>query len=85
VLDDVTGRFPALLTGVVLGPCGALDPELLADRATKLPGDREEQLVNALAELVAYLEFEVKNHPSLEEPDRLLASLGDLREALAGR
>jgi hypothetical protein len=85
VLDDVTGRFPALLTGVGLGAGGGLDPELLADRATKLPGDREEQLVNALAELVAYLEFEVKNHPAIDDPDRLLGGLGDLREALAGR
>jgi hypothetical protein len=85
VLDDVTGRFPALLTGVGLGAGCTLDPELLADRATKLPGDREDQLVNALAELVAYLEFEVKNHPNIEEPDRVLATFTDLREALAGR
>lgn len=84
VLDDATGRFPALLTGIGLGEGASLDPEALVDRALKLPGDREEQLIGALGELVAYLEFEIKNHPAIEAPDRLLASLADLRRAAGG-
>jgi hypothetical protein len=83
VLDDATGRFPALLTGMAFGPGATLDPDLLAARALKLPGDREEQLVSALAEIVAYLEFEVKNHPAIEDPDALLAGVAGLRGALA--
>lgn len=81
VLDDATGRFPALLTGISLGEGLSLDPEALVDRALKLPGDREEQLVGALGELVAYLEFEIKNHPAIEEPDAVLATLADLRRS----
>lgn len=84
VLDDATGRFPALLTGIQLKG-GTLDPEILVGRALKLPGDREGQLVSALGELVAYLEFEIKNHPAIDEPDEVLARFDDLRrQASAG-
>ncbi|MCP5066233.1 MAG: DUF4388 domain-containing protein [bacterium] len=84
VLDDATGRFPALLTGVSLAPRGGLDADVLVARALKLPGNREEQLVGALGELVAYLEFELKNHPRVEDPDGVLESLRvQRRDALA--
>jgi len=83
VLDDATGRFPALLTGISLER-GLLDPDLLVDRALKLPGDREAQLVSALGELVAYLEFEVKNHPAIEAPDAALAAFDTLRRQASG-
>jgi hypothetical protein len=82
VMEEVTGRFPALLTGVRVGPGGSLDPELLMERASKLPGDREFALGSALGELVAYLEFEIKNHPRIENPDGVLAELGPLRRML---
>jgi hypothetical protein len=82
VLEDATARFPALLTGVRLGPGATLDPDLLAARASKLPGDREEALTAAVGELVAYLEFEIKNHPRITDPDRLLRQLGPLRRML---
>jgi hypothetical protein len=82
VLEDAMARFPALLTGVRLGPGGALDPDLLALRASKLPGDRGEALTSAVGELVAYLEFEIKNHPRIADPDGLLRQLGPLRRML---
>ena len=81
-LDDVAGRFPALLSGVELGERATLDPEPLIERALRLPGEREELVAGALGELVAYLEFELKNHPGIEDPDGLLADLAPLR---AGR
>lgn len=84
VFDDAVGRFPALLTGVRLGRGGALDPEVLVARARKLPGDRETQLAEALGELVAYLEFEVRNHPRIDDPGALLEGLDGLRRAAAG-
>ena len=60
-----------------------LDPEPLIERALRLPGDREEQVAAALGELVAYLEFELKNHPQVPDPDGLLEGLAILRaEAL---
>jgi hypothetical protein len=83
ILDEVTGRHPALLTGVSLGPGGTLDPDLLSTRALRLPGDREEQLVAALGELVTYLEFEIKNHPGIGDPEAVLASVEGLRAVLA--
>ena len=82
VLDDATARFPALLTGIRLGRGGAIDPELLALRASKLPGDREAALTAAIGELVAYLEFEIKNHPRITNPDAILRELGPLRRML---
>jgi hypothetical protein len=84
VLDDATGRFPALLTGISLNAAGSLDPDVLVDRALKLPGDREEQLIGSLGELIAYLEFEIKNHPSIDEPDEMLAGLESLRRQAGG-
>lgn len=75
VLDDVTGRFPALLTGLELRSGASLDVEVLVARGLKLPGQREDQLASALGELIAYLEFEVKNHPAIAAPDDLLARL----------
>ena len=75
VLDDATGRFPALLTGVELRPGANLDIDVLVARGLKLPGQREDQLAAALGELIAYLEFEIKNHPAIGAPDELLARL----------
>ena len=84
VLDVATGRFPALLTGVSLAPVAGLDASLLADRVVKLPGDREAQAAGALGELIAYLEFEIKNHPQIPDPDARLETVGELRGAVAG-
>jgi hypothetical protein len=75
VLDDTTGRFPALLTGVELRPGASLDVDVLVSRGLKLPGQREDQLASALGELIAYLEFEVKDHPAIAAPDELLTRL----------
>ena len=64
---------------MALGEGASLDPEPVIERALRLQGDREEQVATALRELVAYLEFEIKNHPAIMEPDRLLAGLAELR------
>ena len=84
VFDDAMARFPALLTGLRLTHGGGLDPQPLADRAAQLPGDRGATLHAALGELVAYLEFEIMNHPQIDEPEALLAGLAPLRQMLAG-
>jgi hypothetical protein len=84
VLEDATGRFPALLTGLRMGPNGGFDPERVAERAAKLPGDRAATVAAGLGELVAYLEFEVMNHPQIEDPETLLRGLAPLRQMLAG-
>jgi len=81
IVDESAGRFPALLTGITPSPDAGLDPGPLTDRALKLPGNREEQVELALGELVSYLEFEIKNHPGIEDPDAFLAGLAELRAA----
>ena len=78
-LEEVAGRFPALLAGIALGERATLDPEPLIERALRLDGDREEQVTGALGELVAYLEFELKNHPGVADPDPILEALAPLR------
>lgn len=84
-LDEVAGRHPELLAGVELGPSATLDPAPLIERALRLPGRPEDEVAVALGELVAYLEFELKNHPQVPDPDALLEALSTLRaEALPG-
>jgi hypothetical protein len=78
-LEEVAGRFPALLAGIALGERATIDPEPLIERALRLDGDREEQVTGALGELVAYLEFELKNHPGVSDPDPILRALAPLR------
>jgi len=84
VLDDATARFPALLTGLRLGAGGSLDPELLGARAAKLPSGGAVTLGAAIGEFVAYLEFEIMNHPQIQEPESVLRALDPLRQMLAG-
>jgi hypothetical protein len=79
VLEETSQRFPSLLKGVSVGMGGMLDPEELTGRALRLAGDRESQVSAALGDLVSYVEFELKNHPGITEPDRFLAGVEELR------
>jgi hypothetical protein len=79
VVEETSERFPSLLKGVKVGVGGVLDPEEVTSRALRLAGDREGQVNAGLGELVSYVEFELKNHPSITEPDRFLAGVEDLR------
>ncbi|MCI0546665.1 MAG: hypothetical protein L0027_05225, partial [Candidatus Rokubacteria bacterium] len=65
-----------------LGRGGVLDPEAVAERALRFPGDRESEVRLALGELVAYLEFELVNHPRIPDPDQFLEVLEPLRARL---
>jgi hypothetical protein len=82
VADEAGRRFPELLGGLAVGRAGTLDPGEIAERALRFPGDREREIRRALGELVAYLEFELLNHPRIPDPDHFLAGLGPLRAAL---
>lgn len=84
-LHDVAGRFPALLAGTdVADEGGALDATALAERASRLPDRGGDVLAAALGELVTYLEFELMNHPKLEDAGSTLRGLEPLRRAAAG-
>ena len=66
----------------MLGPGGVIDPEDLIARALRFPGDREREVRTALGELISYLEFELMNHPLVDDPDGFLEGLEGLRAQL---
>jgi hypothetical protein len=82
VLADTAKRHPKLLAGLEVGPTGTLDPEELATRALRLPGDRIRTIASALGELVSYMEFELRNHPRIQEPEYFLEAVEELRAKL---
>jgi len=82
VLQEVAERHPELLAGVRLGAHCTLDPGELASRALRLPGDRCREVRIALGELVSYLEFELKHHPRITDPEPFLDELGELRATI---
>ena len=82
VIEDAAPRFPELLSGLVVGPGGALSPEAVVERALRFPGDREREVSLAFGELISYLEFELVNHPKIDEPELFLDAIEPLRERL---
>lgn len=82
VVEEVSHRYPALLTGVPLLPTVTLDPAPLLLRALSLTGDRIDQLRVGLGELVSYLEFELKNHPDVDDATPFLLAVDLLRAEL---
>jgi hypothetical protein len=79
VLQEAGERYPDLLSGARLGPHCTLDPDELSARALRLPGDRRREVGAALGELVSYLEFELKHHPRITDPEPFLSELAELR------
>ncbi len=82
LLADTASRHPQLLKGLEVGASGTLDPEEVAERALRLPGDRMRTIAAALGELVSYLEFELRNHPRIQEPEHFLEAVEELRSNL---
>jgi hypothetical protein len=82
VAREAAERHPQLLAGLEFGPGGALDPEVLIERALCFPGDREREVRAALGELVSYTEFELLNHPKVKNAEEFLEALEPLRAEL---
>jgi len=83
IFVETAERHPALLEGLEVGPGGLPDPGALTARALRAAGDRLAAVQAALGELVAYVEFELLNSPHLDEPDRYLDALKELRARVA--
>jgi len=81
-VEEVASRFPGLLAGIRPGPGGVLDPDVLIERALGLAGARSHDVRDALTSLIDYLEFEVKNHPRIQDADGVLRSVAPLRARL---
>jgi hypothetical protein len=82
VLHEIGERHPDLLAGVRLGAHCTLDPEELTRRTLRLPGDRRREVAAALGELVSYLEFELRHHPRITDPEPFLVELAELRATI---
>ncbi len=81
-IEEVATRYPGLLAGVVPGAGAALDPEILVARALDMPDASTQDVHDALAALVDYVEFELKNHPSVALADEVLQAVAPLRARL---
>lgn len=82
MIEDTASAFPDLLCELRVGAGGMLDPNELFGRAQRLGGDRRATVAAALGELVSYVEFELKNHPGLEDPDEFLGAVEELRASI---
>jgi Domain of unknown function (DUF4388) len=82
VLQEAAVRHPEMLAGLDVGAGGAIDPDALIRRALRFPGDRERTVRSALGELISYLEFELFNHPQIEDAEDFLEAMEALRSRL---
>ncbi len=82
VAEEGSQRFPELLSGLEVGPGAIVDPEPVIERALRFPGDREREVGMAFGELVSYLEFELVNHPKIDDPEEFLEAIEHLRAQL---
>lgn len=82
ILEESAANGRALLESIRFDERATLDPEVLAHRALRLPGDRLVALDEALGEVVAYLEFELRNHPRIEDCALYLEAVDPLRAML---
>jgi len=83
VVAEAASHHP-LLAHATVGPGGILDPEALAPHALRLAGDRVRAVGAALGEVVAYVEFELHNHPGIDRPELFLDAVEALRARLVG-
>ena len=65
-----------------MGPSGTPDPRAVLERALRFPGDREREVALAFGELISYVEFELVNHPKIDEPELFLEAIEQLRARL---
>jgi hypothetical protein len=82
VAAEAAERHPQLLGELELGPGGVLDPEALIARSLRFPGDRMREVRASLGELISYLEFELMNHPKIQDAEIFMEGVEGLREEL---
>jgi hypothetical protein len=79
VVSEAAARHQEILAELQVARGGMLDPEDVLSRALRLPGDRLARVSDALGELVTYLEFELNNHPRIEDAESFLEAVEELR------
>jgi Domain of unknown function (DUF4388) len=82
ILEEGEQNGRGLLDGIRFAESGALDPTQIEFQALRLTGDRVRQVDHALGEIMAYLEFELNNHPDIEDATCFLEAVEPLRAML---
>lgn len=83
IVEESAAAGHGLLADIRFSDSATLDPDALVDRALRLTGDRLREVDEALGEIVSYLEFELKNHPRIEDCSAYLEAVDPLRAMLA--
>ena len=81
-IEEAATRYPRLLSGIAPGAGATLDRESLVERALALPAECAHEVPMALGALGDYLEFELKNHPGVEDADAVFHAIAPLRAKL---
>ncbi len=82
IVAESVDRGRKLFAGLCFDARAGLDPSQVEHRALRLPGDRIREVDEALGEIVAYLEFELRNHPRIPDGTPYLEAVDPLRAML---
>jgi Domain of unknown function (DUF4388) len=82
IVAESVARGRKLFAGLEFDVRAGLDPSLVEHRALRLTGDRIREVDEALGEIVAYLEFELRNHPRIPDGTPFLEAVDPLRAML---
>jgi len=82
IIEEGVRHGCVLLKGIRFTEAGALDPGPIEHQALRQPGDRLREVDEALGEIVAYLEFELRNHPGIPDCSPYLEAVDPLRAML---
>jgi len=82
VVEESAQSGRGLLDNVTFSDSCAIDPTVVEHHALRQTGDRVRAIDDALGEIVAYLEFELNNHPGIDEAAPFLEAVEPLRAML---
>lgn len=82
IVAESAARGRKLFAGRAFDARAGLDPSQVEHRALRLTGDRIREVDEALGEIVAYLEFELRNHPRIPDGTPFLEAVDSLRAML---
>jgi len=82
IVEESARSGRGLLEHVRFSDSCAIDPTPIEHHALRQTGDRVRAIDDALGELIAYLEFELNNHPGIEDATPFLEAVEPLRAML---
>jgi len=82
IVEESARSGRGLLEHIRFSDSCAIDPTPNEHHALRQTGDRVRAIDDALGELIAYLEFELNNHPGIEDATPFLEAVEPLRAML---